>query len=284
MFQILICSSKLNSEKSIQMKLQNWVKTGLQLVLLSEEGQILQLLADNTDLSKALWIVEDQREFEIGKKNGIAVLPYVDNLEKYNFTLFPTAETVLAGLEDVDLNYLDRMYRREKGIPWTIVETDEYLIRELAMSDMDALFELYEDETLYPFVEPLFEREKEEEYELQYISNMYHLLGYGMWLVFDKETGLLIGRAGVESHEEGLELGYLLRKEYRGRGLAERICRSILAYVKSELDYKQIRCMIHEDNYASICLAEKLGFKCEKSIKNAEKSMVCYTKSLTDAN
>jgi len=284
MFQILICSTKLNSEKEIQMKLQNWVKTGLQLVLLSDVDELLQLLAEKKDLSEALWIVENEYEFQLGKDHQIAVLPYVEDVEKYNFSLFPKAETVLAGFEDVDLEYLNRMYQREKGLPWVIAETDEFVIREFVMSDMDALFELYSDETLYPFAEPLYEREKEEEYELQYISNMYHLIGYGMWMVFDKESGRLIGRAGIENHEEGLELGYLIRKEFRGKGLGQRVCETILSYVKEELSFSEIHCMIHENNYASIRLAEKLGFKCEKSIKNAEKSMVCYTKSLTDAN
>lgn len=31
-----------------------------------------------------------------------------------------------------------------------------------------------------------------------YIENMYGFYGYGLWLVFEKETDELIGRAGIE--------------------------------------------------------------------------------------
>lgn len=45
---------------------------------------------------------------------------------------------------------------------------------------------------------------------------MYGFFGYGLWLVFDKKTGELVARAGVENRsidgQNCQELGYLVKK------------------------------------------------------------------------
>ncbi|MFR2511412.1 MAG: hypothetical protein ACLS9K_04365 [Lachnospira eligens] len=45
---------------------------------------------------------------------------------------------------------------------------------------------------------------------------MYGFFGYGLWLVFDKKTGELVARAGIENRsidgQNCQELGYLVKK------------------------------------------------------------------------
>ena len=64
--------------------------------------------------------------------------------------------------------------------------------------------------------------EEEKEFQRAYIENMYRYFGYGLWLVFSKETGELIGRAGLEHreyHEETeLERAARIAKEMRTDG------------------------------------------------------------------
>ena len=38
-----------------------------------------------------------------------------------------------------------------------------------------------------------------QEFDLRYIKNMYGFFEYGLWLVFEKKSGELIGRAGIEA-------------------------------------------------------------------------------------
>ena len=79
------------------------------------------------------------------------------------------------------------------------------MIRELSLEDLPALEKLYQKEgvtwrldadgeRIPGFIEPLFAKEKEKKYQQAYITNMYGYYGYGMWLVFDKASGELIGR------------------------------------------------------------------------------------------
>ena len=117
-----------------------------------------------------------------------------------------------------------------------------------------------------------------------YIENMYGFYEYGMWLVFSRETGKLIGRAGLE-HDE---MGYMIAPEFQNQGYATEVCRFIIDYARENTDFEELYCRIDERNEASVRLAKKLGFtnsghmdddihasiyrKNIKNIKNNEKS------------
>ena len=92
---------------------------------------------------------------------------------------------------------------------------------------------------------------------------MYRFFGYGMWLVFEKESGKLVGRAGVEHREAlngELELGYAIGTPWQGRGYATEVCQGILDYVKEELLFEEICSLVEPENTASLQLLLKLGF------------------------
>ena len=146
--------------------------------------------------------------------------------------------------------------RRYNHIPWHIGETDRCLIRELSLSDLPALYELYDKPGMTDFVEPLYDYETELEYQKAYIENMYGFYEYGMWLVFSRETGKLIGRAGLE-HDE---LGYMIAPELWNQGYATEVCRFIIDYARKNADFEELYCRIDERNTASVRLAKKLGF------------------------
>ncbi len=179
------------------------------------------------------------------------------------------ADYVVMDESTIDEVLAERVYKRHTGEPWTIAETKRCIIRELTMDDIDALFELYSKPGITDFVEPLYEYDKECEYEKAYIEHMYGYYEYGMWLVFSKETGKLIGRAGLENrdycdepetyHSE-MELGYIIAPEYQRQGYATEVCQAILEYAWENLCPERINCLIDEENYPSRRLVEKLGF------------------------
>lgn len=186
------------------------------------------------------------------------------------------ADYVVMDENAIDEALAERVYKRHTGEPWTIAETKRCIIRELTMDDIDALFELYSKPGITDFVEPLYDYDKECEYERAYIEHMYGYYEYGMWLVFSKETGELIGRAGLENrdycdeqetqgvsgtyHSE-MELGYIIATEYQRQGYATEVCQAILEYAWENLCPDRINCLIDEENYPSRRLVEKLGFQ-----------------------
>lgn len=194
-------------------------------------------------------------------------------------------EVLVEGFDEVDFFFLERIYQRKHGIPWTVIETDRCFLREMTMEDLDALYQLYEEPEITRYMEGLYEdREKEEEYTRAYINNMYRFYGYGMWLVIEKETGKIIGRAGlnnVDIHgEPALEMGYMVGKPYQNQGYATEVCEGILQFAAEATEFKMINCLIQKENVKSVHLIEKLDFTWEEELEIQEKTMQRYTKTL----
>lgn len=163
-----------------------------------------------------IWIVSDRQQKQIADSLGIASIGEPQCGTRY----------AVESLAELDIEYLERVRRRYNHIPWDIGETDRCLIRELSLSDLPELYELYDKPGMTDFVEPLYDYETELEYQKAYIENMYGFYEYGMWLVFSRETGKLIGRAGLE-HDE---LGYMIAPELWNQGYATEVCRFIIDY------------------------------------------------------
>lgn len=196
--------------------------------------------------ANCIWIVSNRQQKQIADSLGIASVGEPQCGTRY----------AVESLAEIDIEYLERVRRRYNHIPWDIGETDRCLIRELSLSDLPALYELYDKPGMTDFVEPLYDYETELEYQKAYIENMYGFYEYGMWLVFSKETGKLIGRAGLEHNE----MGYMIAPEFQNLGYATEVCRFIVDYAQKNTDFEELYCRIDEKNVASVRLAKRLGF------------------------
>lgn len=201
-------------------------------------------------------------------------IPYIVWLNERNRDQsFPSGSYCVEKLSDIDARYLDRVYRRFYDIPWDITETPRLRIREITVEDVPRLYELYSDASVTQFMEPLFsDPEQELIYTKEYIKNIYQFYGYGMWVLESKESGRVIGRAGLEYKEgfEGLELGFMLGVAYQHQGYAYEACSAILAYGIEELEQRTYCSLINEGNEASIHLCERLGFLPQDRVRMQE--------------
>lgn len=220
-------------------------------------------------------VISGEKEvLDYAKAQGVAVLGY-----QSPGTTYVKADMVVEGCEEVEEEFLTRVFERHHGIPWTILKTKRCVVRELALSDIDALFSLYKDKRMTEFMEDLYPYEEEVEYQKAYIENMYRFYGYGMWLVFEKSTGELIGRAGIEHREElngEMELGYAIGVPYQRKGYATEVCTAIIRYAAENLEVEKLNCLIEPGNTPSIRLAEKLGFTFFSRINLGGKEMEKY--------
>lgn len=248
-------------QEKLQEKLPDELREKLYVALLADESindfqkTTIQESADNTAkantgnlrIPKAptdcIWIVSSRQQKQIADSLGIASVGEPQCGTRY----------AVESLAELDIDYLERVRRRYNHIPWDIGETDRCLIRELSLSDLPAL---YDKPGMTDFVEPLYDYETELEYQKAYIENMYGFYKYGMWLVFSRETGKLIGRAGLE-HDE---LGYMIAPEFQNQGYATEVCRFVIDYARENTDFEELYCRIDERNTASVRLAKKLGF------------------------
>ncbi|OLA74158.1 MAG: hypothetical protein BHW45_05275 [Roseburia sp. CAG:197_41_10] len=176
-----------------------------------------------------------------GMERNIAAAAYANPL--FPGQTFSGCTMVIEGFEEVDADFLVRIFERFHHIPWTIAVTKRCVIREFCMEDL---------------------REEEAEYQQAYITHMYGYYGYGMWLVFDRATGTLIGRTGLEHRDfDGqteLEMGYVIAPAWQGQGIATEVCGAIIKFAREELDFPRLNALTDAKNAASIALLEKLGF------------------------
>lgn len=181
--------------------------------------------------------------------------------------------------DQVEENFLQHVLSRQKGEPVLILETNRTRIREISCEDLQELYQIYDEEEIKKQVEPLYtDFEEELAYTKDYIRYQYGFYDFGMWIIEEKQTGKVIGRAGFdilkdessmptfcekraleERKDFAMELGYILAKEYRRQGIATEVCQALMEYAKTYIPYGTIYAKCNYDNEASIKLLRKLG-------------------------
>jgi len=93
-------------------------------------------------------------------------------------------------------------------------------------------------------------------------------LGYGPWIIEDRETGGFIGEAGFRDYRRNTtpsflgtpEIGYVIRPDRQGRGFAGETVRAALDWADATFKDPRTVCMIAEENAPSILVAERVGY------------------------
>lgn len=257
--KIVVCLDEEENRVGIERLKEELGREQVELVVMSGEEELCKLEEDKRDM---LVLTDNEAVFERLIEEDFFVLPVLN--DKNQSASFWGALYVLQNLEEIDYSYLEFVYTRHAGLPMTILETERCVIREITVADVDALYEIYKEPSITKFMEDLYPtKEQEISYTRDYIKNVYGFYGYGMWIVEKKDTGEIIGRAGVEQHEneECVEMGFVIARPFQRQGYAYEVCSAILRYAKEELEVSKICCLVKEGNTASLGLCKKLGFQ-----------------------
>ena len=194
------------------------------------------------------------------KPDGTLEIPDIGLGEAY----LGKASYVVYDEEDIDDDLLKLVCARKYNEPLVIAETERFIIREMTVGDLPHLYELYETLSDCIYVEPLYGYEEEKAFTIKYIENMYGFFGYGLWLIFDRKTGELVARAGIENRsidgQNCQELGYLVKKNWQGKHVAWEVMSRIVELAKDRFGLEELNICTMKTNIPSIQLALKLGF------------------------
>ncbi len=97
--------------------------------------------------------------------------------------------------------------------------------------------------------------------EMAALAGHWHLRGYGMWAVEERETGSFVGRVGLH-YPEGWpdhEVAWALARPFWGKGYAAEAARAALGEAFGRLGWPRAISLIHPANTRSVRLAERLG-------------------------
>lgn len=233
-------------------------------VILSEELQGGEALTERGEDAGILYLTDDPQVYN-ALAAVCAVPPALIYLHGGNRDEdFGDARYALEEPEETEPEYLERVYRRCHDLPWEILVTERCWIRETVEEDVDSFWRMYRDEEITRYTERLYSSpEAERNYIREYRRLIYPFYEFGVWTVLDRRTGAVVGRAGLSVREGyGLpELGFVIGREWQGRGLAGEVCRGILRYAEEQLGFDRIQVLVHEENTVSLHLCRELGFR-----------------------
>ncbi|MEO8573183.1 MAG: GNAT family N-acetyltransferase [Pyrinomonadaceae bacterium] len=160
-----------------------------------------------------------------------------------------------------------------------ILETERLILRMFREADLDEYAEICADADVVRYLGTGQTLSRGEAWrQMALIVGHWHLRGYGLWAVEERESGSLVGRLGFFNPEgwPGFEIGWLLKKNVWGRGYATEGARRALSYAFTEMGRDHVISVIHHENAPSIKVAKRLGEELERETEFSGNKVVIY--------
>jgi len=143
-----------------------------------------------------------------------------------------------------------------------VLETPRLVLRDFVPGDADALARVISDPVTMRYYPSPFDRTGVEEWIMRN-RRRYAADGHGLWAMDLKATGEMIGDCGITLQEvdgEDLpEVGYHLRRDLWGKGLATEAARACRDYGFTQMKADFLISLIRPENVPSSRVAERNG-------------------------
>jgi len=150
-----------------------------------------------------------------------------------------------------------------------ILETSRLILREFAAADTNALALVLSDPETMRYYPAPYDRAGVEEWIARNVQR-YARDGHGLWGMILKSSGELVGDCGLTVQEvdgtNEIEIGYHMRRDLWGQGLATEAARACREYGFARLPVERIISLIRPENLPSRRVAEKNGMTVWKEI------------------
>lgn len=209
---------------------------------------------------------------------------------------------LIEGFEEVDYNFLNKIYKRYYKEPITIATTNRLKIRELTTKDIPTLKSIFKN--IYENSPKLFsdltisfglQNEMKDSETIinhqfsdstfhdlveSYINTVYPFYDFGLWGVYLKDTLELIGICGIQLLERvqnsSYEISYMIDTKHQGNHYGYEAVNAVIQYGFATLHMDKIVAYVLPDNTSSIRTAEKVGMQLESLIELNKKDYLLY--------
>ncbi len=145
------------------------------------------------------------------------------------------------------------------------MQTERLFLRAPSRNDFDNYSRFYADEVgSAAYGGPLSAEQAWR--KLAYDIGHWTLRGFGMWSAYHKESGNMVGGAGLV-HPQGWpcpELTWWIMPHFRRQGLAMELSKAVISFGYEHLEWDAVRTYMNDDNVPARRLVEKLGGVVEK--------------------
>lgn len=154
------------------------------------------------------------------------------------------------------------------------ITTERLILRGPLGKDKNPIFEIHSDSDVMKYygVKPYSSIENAQKH-LEWLEKL-HREEIGLrWVITLKEENQYIGDVGFYDYEKRhnrAEIGYILGKQYWGKGIMTEAINAALEYGFNEMKLNRIQALIDPRNKASKRVAEKHGFQYEGTFRDYE--------------
>lgn len=163
-----------------------------------------------------------------------------------------------------------------------MIETERLFFRKFTLDDLPQLIEQRSDPEVSKHLGGA-ERQNPEALakRIRFYISCYDSHGFGSCAMHWKETGEMIGTAGLQPLEDTgeIEIGYSIVKEFWGLGIGTEAARGWLDYAFTTAGLERIVAVAVTENWPSRRIMEKLGMKYEKTEPHYGEDCVFYAVS-----
>ncbi|MCB2171161.1 GNAT family N-acetyltransferase [archaeon] len=158
--------------------------------------------------------------------------------------------------------------------PFPKLTTQRLVLRGPMEKDMQPMFDIHTDPDVmrYYGVKPYDTLDKNKKH-LDWLTKL-HREEIGLrWIITLKDEDTYIGDVGFydwEKKHSRAEIGYILGKQYWGKGIMTEAIKAALDYGFNEMNLNRIQALIDPRNNASKRVAEKHGFQHEGTFRDYE--------------
>lgn len=149
---------------------------------------------------------------------------------------------------------------------YPLLATPRLVMRPIAAEDVRDLHDAFADADTMQFMDFPVARHLAD--SVRYLSTYLFVMPdwHATWALVDRETGAVIGFANYHHREnwnQRLEIGFLLRRSFRGLGFMSEALDALLRFCFEQLAIERVEVTTQPENGAAIRLIERLGFRFE---------------------
>ena len=149
-----------------------------------------------------------------------------------------------------------------------VLTTERLVLRGHTVADLERSAAMWCEPLVYRHISGKPATREEAWSRLLRYAGLWAHLGFGYWLVEERDTGRFVGEVGFANfHREvepslgdALEVGWVLHPSAHGRGLATEAVRHAFGWADRQLGPRRSVCLIAPANAGSLRVAEKCGF------------------------
>lgn len=160
-----------------------------------------------------------------------------------------------------------------------VIETPRVILRQMTPADVPALLAVFGDPETMRHYPAAFDEARMQAW-IDWNIGSYEEHGHGLWAMILRATDEVIGDCGLVSQQvEGVqevEVGYHVRRDLWGQGLATEAALGCLEYGFTALGCRRLISLIHPLNLPSRRVAEKIGMSLLREVEWKNKPTCIY--------